>query len=256
LLWGNYYLHVDLAYKHDRAAVAMASVHEWVTIKYSDTIKHRAPVISVDAVRFWTPRPDQNIDIEDVKNFIVELKMAGFPIKLVTFDRWNSVAYRQQLQSDFGMKTDILSVAKQHYEDFALAISEQRVRGYSLPLLVDELLGLRVIKGNKVDHQRKGSKDLSDAVVGAIYNVINNEKRDSEIEIEVYFSSPENEREPYVPEPQPVIKPKMPKNLSSFINSRSDTVRSSKPIVVNSSGTGGELKEIDLNIYMDGEKSA
>jgi hypothetical protein len=256
----KYYLHVDLAYKHDRAAVAIASLEKWATIKYSETVQHRAPVVRLDAVRFWTPKPDENIDMEDVKNFIIELKMAGFPIRLVTFDRWNSVTYRQQLQSDFGIKTDLLSVAKPHYEDFSLAISEERIIGYDLPLLVDELLGLRVIRGNRVDHQRKGSKDLSDAVVGAIYNVINHEKNYDEVEIEVYFGARDEEEkeeedkmdlndEIIVPTPT-YQKKKMPADLASFLRSRVKEEDEKEEVKSFSS----PLEEIDLNIYMDGEK--
>ena len=252
----RYYLHVDLAYKHDRAVVAMASVEDWAIIKYSETVKHRAPIIKIDAVRYWTPRPEQNIDFEEIKQFIVDLKMAGFPLRLVTFDQWNSAGYRDQLQRDFGIKTDLLSVAKPHYEDFALAIAEQRVRGYGLPLLVDELLGLRVIKGNKIDHQRKTSKDLSDAVVGAVYNVIKYEKQMDEVEIEVFFGDLEEDqevreapREEYI---QPLLKPKkMPKNLAAFISSRQepDEEPEVKPSYVSIPDP-----EVELELYMDGKQ--
>jgi tRNA-splicing ligase RtcB len=37
-----------------------------------------------------------------------------------------------------------------------MLVSENRLRGYHIDILKDELLGLRIIKGNKVDHQRKG----------------------------------------------------------------------------------------------------
>jgi phage terminase large subunit-like protein len=216
----SYYLHVDLAYKHDRAAVAMASVDRWATIKYGDGVQHTAPVVRIDAVRYWTPTATQNVDLEEVKNFVVSLKRAGFPIKLVTFDRWNSVGYRQQLQSDFHIKTDLLSVAKPHYEDFALAMNENRLRGYDLPLLTDELVGLRIIRGNKVDHPRKGSKDVSDAVVGAVYNAIDNEHGEvglPEIEISVGAPSapPEHELEAVLPSPR--ASGPMPEELAKYL---------------------------------------
>lgn len=254
-----YYLHVDLAYSHDRAAVAMASIHDWVTIKYSSTIQYLVPVVSVDAVRYWTPTRDENVDLEDIKKFILDIKMSGFKIKLVTFDRWNSLAYRDQLKRDFGLETDVLSVAKPHYEDFASALMEERIRGYSLPLLSEELLGLRVIRGNKVDHQKKGSKDVSDAVVGAVYNVITYEKSGDDIpEVEVHFGGFEEEAPE---EPKKIVPPSnyqpnrktMPKGLSDFISSRSESKQDS---------AGGSKKpkkasptqKVDLALYMDGEQ--
>lgn len=251
----KYYVHVDLAYKHDRAAVAIASVQDWVTIKYSESVKNRAPIIRVDGVRYWTPTPDKNIDIEDIKQFIIDLKMAGFRIALVTFDQWNSAAYRQQLKSDFKINTDILSVAKPHYEDFALAISEQRVRGYKLPLLVDELLGLRVIKGNKVDHQRKGTKDVSDAVVGAVYNVIKHEKKVDEVEIDIFVGELDDEygapQEVYVEPPKSESKTKMPKQLAAFIGARKKEDKEHVP----DDNEYAPDREMDISIFLDGEKA-
>ena len=97
----------------------------------------------------------------------------------------------------YGVNTEILSVAKKHYEDFAMLITEERVHGPHNPLLIEELLQLRILKG-KVDHPRKGSKDLADAVCGAIYNSIAHTPRDMDREIEVYtYSSLSNDREEY-----------------------------------------------------------
>lgn len=214
----NYYVHVDLAYKHDRAAVALASVEDWVTVRYGKDVQHTAPRVRLDAVRWWTPTKTQNVNLEDVKDFIVSLKRAGFPLKLVTFDKWNSATYRQQLKADFRIETDLLSVAKPHYEDLALSLVEQRVVGYNLPLLVDELTGLRIIKGNKVDHTRKGSKDVSDAVVGAVFNVLEHERHGGVPEIDVFVGAPQvaarNEPEP---EPARASGP-MPAELAEFMS--------------------------------------
>jgi phage terminase large subunit-like protein len=203
-------------------------------------------------VRYWTPTPDKNIDIDEIKQFIIDLKMAGFRIALVTFDQWNSAAYRQQLKSDFKINTDLLSVAKPHYEDFSLAIGEQRIKGYALPLLVDELLGLRVIKGNKVDHQRKGTKDVSDAVVGAVYNVIKNEKKLDEIEIDIFVGELDDEygkpEEVYIEPPKQEPAKKMPKQLASFIGSRKKEDEIPEEVNYNPD------PEMDLSIFLDGKK--
>jgi hypothetical protein len=118
----------------------------------------------------------------------------GFNLKLVTFDRWNSHDIMQELKI-YGVNTEILSVAKKHYEDFAMLVTEERVHGPNNPILTEELLQLRILKG-KVDHPRKGSKDLADAVCGAIYNSIAHTPRDVDREIEVYtYSSLVSDRE-------------------------------------------------------------
>ena len=179
-----YFIHVDLAQKHDHCAVALSHVDGWVTMKIGDKYKEAAPKIIVDAVRFWTPTASKSVDFTEVKDYIISLRQRGFNLKMVTFDRWNSHDLMQQLKTH-GINTQLLSVAKKHYEDMSLCITEERVLGPKIQLLIDELLQLRIVK-DKVDHPRKGSKDLSDAVCGAIYNSVALTPRDSSDEIELY----------------------------------------------------------------------
>jgi hypothetical protein len=180
----QYFVHVDLAQKHDNCAVALAHVDGWVQMKIAGTMTEAAPKVIVDAVRYWQPTSTTSVDLSVVKDYIIELRERGFNLSLVTFDRWNSHDMMQQLKH-YGINTELLSVAKKHYEDMALLVTEERVHGPDLKLLIDELLQLR-IRGDKVDHPRKGSKDLADAVCGAIYNAIAKSRRDAVQEIEIY----------------------------------------------------------------------
>jgi hypothetical protein len=182
-----YFVHVDLAQKHDHCAVALAHTDSWVTMKIGEKYKEAAPRIIVDAVRFWTPTSSKSVDFTEVKDYIISLRQRGFNLKMVTFDRWNSHDMMQQLKAH-GINTELLSVAKKHYEDMSLCITEERVLGPHIQLLIDELLQLRIVK-DKVDHPRKGSKDLSDAVCGAIYNSVALTPRDLNGEIDIYTYS-------------------------------------------------------------------
>jgi len=183
----TYFMHVDLAQKHDHCAVALAHVEGWVTMKIGEQHKEAAPRIVVDAVRYWTPTASKSVDFTEVKDYITSVRERGFNLKLVTFDRWNSHDMMQQL-GVHGIKTEILSVAKKHYEDMSLTLTEERLHGPKIQLLIDELLQLRIVK-DKVDHPRKGSKDLSDAVCGAIYNSIALTPPDRDQEVEIYTYS-------------------------------------------------------------------
>ena len=180
----EYFIHVDLAQKHDHCAVAMAHVNKWVNIKVTDTYSQPAPIVEIDAVRFWTPTKDKSVDFTEVKDYILSLKTRGFKIRVCTFDRWNSHDMMQQLKQ-YGINTEILSVAKKHYDDMAMVVAEERVVGPHIPLLIDELLQLRIMR-DKVDHPRKGSKDLADAVCGSIYNSISRSKFDSNQEVNIH----------------------------------------------------------------------
>lgn len=218
----DYFIHVDLAQKHDHCAVAMGHVNKWVEVKVTDTYSQPAPIVEIDAVRFWTPTPDKSVDFSEVKDYILALRTRGFNIKMCTFDRWNSHDMMQQLKQ-YGINTEILSVAKKHYDDMAMVVLEERLSGPHIPLLIDELLQLRIMR-DKVDHPRKGSKDLADAVCGAIYNSISRTRmrRDEEIRIHDYesmsydndFGNADGEVE-YV---QNMIRaPRMPESLARSI---------------------------------------
>ena len=180
----EYFLHVDLAQKHDHCAVAMGHVNKWVNIKVTDTYSQPAPIVEIDAVRFWTPTKDKSVDFTEVKDYILSLKTRGFKIRVCTFDRWNSHDMMQQLKQ-YGINTEILSVAKKHYDDMAMIVAEERLSGPHIQLLIDELLQLKIMR-DRVDHPRKGSKDLADAVCGAIYNSISRSKFDTNEEINIH----------------------------------------------------------------------
>jgi hypothetical protein len=179
-----YFVHVDLARKHDRCAVAMGHVVKWESRQIGVVTTEPAPVIKIDALRYWIPKKDQPVDFTDVRNYILDLARQGYNIKLVTFDQWESADMRKYLEQA-GLKTDKLSVAIKHYTDFAVAVAEGRLEGPDVPLLREELLALRIMQNGKIDHMRQGYKDLSDATCGAIFNCIALTPRDRNMLVEV-----------------------------------------------------------------------
>lgn len=217
----SYYIHVDLAQKHDHCAVTMAHVDRWVTMKMAGAYTNAQPYVVVDAIRYWTPTKEKSVDFTEVKNYIISLKQRGFNIKRVTFDRWNSFDMMEQLKS-YGMNCEVLSVAKKHYEDMLLCVMEERLNGPKINLIIDELLELRIVKKDKVDHPRKGSKDLADATCGAIYNAISlTPKGDGEIHVYRYDMDEEDiERESNKPNDgviRSAKKTEIPSNLRDFL---------------------------------------
>jgi hypothetical protein len=215
----EYYIHVDLAQKHDHCAVSLAHVDKWVTINSFNDHNVVNPFVVVDAVRWWTPTADKTVEFKDVKNYILELRSRGFNIRKVTFDRWNSLDIMNELKS-LGMNSETLSVAKKHYEDMQMLVAEERIKGPKIQLLIDELLQLRIIR-DKVDHPRKGSKDLADAVCGSIYNAIAHSSRGSrEIEIHSLADMKREtvqETQKKFAEPQQRRPEDMPKNIAEFL---------------------------------------
>jgi hypothetical protein len=195
----------------------MSHVNKWVNVKVTDTYSQAAPIVEVDAVRYWTPTSDKSVDFTEVKDYILSLRSAGFNIRVCTFDRWNSHDMMQQLKA-YGINTETLSVAKKHYDDMAMVVLEERLTGPHLPLLIDELLQLKIMR-DRVDHPRKGSKDLADAVCGSIYNAISRTKSSSigEIEVHTYDSFKRDTEQEYARSMNVIEAPRMPKDLADVI---------------------------------------
>lgn len=181
----EYFVHADLAQKHDKCAVAISHVDKWVSVKSFNDYEQIVPMVVVDAIAWWEPRKEGPVDLSEVKNWIINLRRLGFNLGLVTFDRWQSFDIQQELKQ-VGIKTDTLSVAKKHYEDLAMLIYEERVAAPHIDILRDEMLELRIVSSNKVDHPRKKSKDLADAMCGSVYNSIAYTQRNRVKEIDIH----------------------------------------------------------------------
>jgi hypothetical protein len=183
-----YYVHADLAQKHDKCAVAIAHVEKWVNIQVINNYEQVAPIVVVDAVAWWEPKVEGPVNLSEVKQWIQNLRRLGFNIGMVSFDRWQSFDIQNELKQ-VGMRTDTVSVAKKHYEDMAMLVYEERLVMPAIELLFDELTQLKIMKNNRVDHPRKKSKDLADAVCGAVFGAISHTPKDQNQLIEVHTIS-------------------------------------------------------------------
>jgi hypothetical protein len=56
----------------------------------------------------------------------------------------------------------------------------------AIDLLFEELTELKIMKNNKVDHPRKKSKDLADAVCGAVFGAISHTPKNINQQVEVH----------------------------------------------------------------------
>ena len=180
-----YYVHADLAQRHDKCAVAIAHVDKWVNIQVIKDYAQVAPVVVVDAVAWWEPKIEGPVNLSEVKQWIQNLRRLGFNIGMVSFDRWQSFDIQNELKQ-VGMRTETVSVAKKHYEDMAMLVYEERLAMPGIDLLFEELTELKIMKNNRVDHPRKSSKDLADAVCGAIFGAISHTPKNMDQEIEIH----------------------------------------------------------------------
>ena len=211
-----YYIHADLAQKHDKCAVAIAHVDKWVNIQVIKDYEQVAPIVVVDAVAWWEPRREGPVNLSEVKQWIQNLRRLGFNIGMVSFDRWQSFDIQNELKQ-VGIRTETVSVAKKHYEDMAMLVYEDRLAMPAIDLLFEELTELKIIKQNRVDHPRKSSKDLADAVCGAIFGAISHTPKNLNLEVEVHTFK-ERPKTPLVERPKGVIEYKsIPNDVQDYL---------------------------------------
>jgi hypothetical protein len=135
---------------------------------------------------------------------------------MVSFDRWQSFDIQNELKQ-VGMRTDTVSVAKKHYEDMAMLVYEERLAMPAIDLLFDELTQLKIMKNDRVDHPRKKSKDLADAVCGAIFGAISHTPKNIDGEVEVHTFRDRSKRVDELPDNVIQYKP-MPDEVKDYLD--------------------------------------
>jgi len=213
-----YYVHADLAQRHDKCAVAIAHVDKWVSVQVIKNYEEISPVVVVDAVAWWEPKTEGPVNLSEVKQWIQNLRRLGFNIGMVTFDRWQSFDIQNELKS-VGIKTDTVSVSKKQYEDMAMLVYEERLAMPSIELLFEELTELKITKnGKNVDHPRKLSKDLADAVCGAIFGAISYTPKDTNLEVEVHTFKDKPRKVDTLPENVIQYKPSQIEEIENYLD--------------------------------------
>jgi hypothetical protein len=167
-------IHVDLSLKRDSTGLAM--VHE-----------EKAGLVIVDLMMRIKAPPGGEINFADIRDIILEIQQRGFYLIKVTYDGWQSRDSIQILRSK-GIDCDVLSVDKDAcaYDILKTKIYEKKFKCYSYEPFLQEIRRLEFVNGIKVDHPpRGGSKDVTDAVAGAVYNIIENTGYYGEAEVAI-----------------------------------------------------------------------
>ncbi len=157
-----YYIHVDLAHRRDATGIAMAHDEgkEKIVVDFMHRIK--APV-------------GGEIYFSEIRDMIFKLKELGFKISGVSFDGWQSIDSIQILESK-GFDCKVFSVDKDTaaYDTLKETMYTGKLKFYRYEPFLNELQRLEFIEGGKVDHPPHGSKDVSDAVAGAVFSAVQN----------------------------------------------------------------------------------
>lgn len=207
------YIMVDLATKKDRAALCMVHNDGFRMMETMDGMQN-LPVVKMDLIKYWEASVNSDIDFTNIRSFILDLKKR-FNIAEVRMDRWQSHEFRQILIQN-GLKCEFMVASKQHYDTLSTILHDKRLHGYWSDILVeDELLRLRLMNNNKVDHVSGGYKDGSDALAGAVAMCIEAGDADLTINLNIIDTGDESNDDGEVKYISPTISPEPVKENSS-----------------------------------------
>lgn len=173
------FVHIDLSVTGDRCAVAMVRFDGLMEVTRGEgdlQVVEELPTGSVEMCCTIEPDGQNEIIIAEVRAWVKQLKdVYGYPIKIVTYDGFQSVESRQQWRKQ-GMRTGLVTVDRTSgpYKLLRDAIYDARLKMYDQPILLNELFDLEydAVK-DKVDHPPTGGKDAADAVCGAYNTMLN-----------------------------------------------------------------------------------
>ena len=196
--WGDpeerYHFHCDLALKHDRCGLVLArsSGVDEVALAAGETRAEKTALIDVEAVICIGAPKGGEIEFAQVRRILYWLRDdRGFKIRMSSFDGWQSVDSIQILERK-GFPVETLSMDRtiEHYQTLKDGVYEGRIffppahgqtpdttspqlsdmadAGDPCAILQREIRQLEFIKGKKIDHPPQGSKDLADALCGAV----------------------------------------------------------------------------------------
>jgi len=167
------YFHIDLSKNRDRCGVAVVKPFGMINVEQADGTIKTVPSFAVECAITLTPSANAEVEPAVIRDWIIQLASEhGFTIGGVSYDGYQSQESIQVLRRARVYAVEISMDRKmEQYEYFRSAIYEDRVAFCASDMLMDELIMLEYdsVK-DKVDHPPKGSKDLADAVCGAIYN--------------------------------------------------------------------------------------
>jgi hypothetical protein len=162
------YCHIDLALTGDSAGIVITHVPEFIMVG-----EEIAPKVVVDLVLEVRPPPNGEIQFNKIRSLLYKLRDLGMPIKWVSFDSFQSRDSVQILrQKGFSCGNLSIDLTMGPYLALKRALYDGRVHLPEHAKLQKELVALEVnMHKRKVDHNAHNSKDIADALAGAVYGI-------------------------------------------------------------------------------------
>ncbi len=171
------FVHLDLSHTRDACGVAVVKYLGTVDVVSPDApgAIERKPRFAVEAAISIRPSPDAELILSDLRRWILELvDVQGLDICAITTDGYQSTDTLQILTRR-GIRTKVISVdsSPAPYEYLRECLYEGRLALVDSATLRRELHRLeRNPETGRIDHPPRGSKDVADAVCGALTSAV------------------------------------------------------------------------------------
>lgn len=184
------YAHIDSSLTGDATGLVIAHIANWTEVvrrdPRGDEYTETAPVMETDLVLRIVPPPGDEILLSDVRSILYQFSEHGFQIGFVSMDQFQSADTIQQMNQR-GIEAEVVSIDRttEPYDVLKGAFYEGRLRVHQHRILQCELRNIQRVPSTsgkvKIDHPKimtgpdgneiPGSKDVADALAGAIYNL-------------------------------------------------------------------------------------
>ena len=201
-----YFVHVDLGQNRDAVGMGLVHASGIKRVKHISVIHDKViteeilqPNIVADFVLRHKAKKGEEVDFSAIRDILYELQNRGFFIKLVTYDRFQSVDSIQTLRRagfivanlsvdrtstkvivDYEQRDGFKKISTDRQIISAMqalkdAIYEERIDIPYHEHLIKEMVSAEYdIVKNKVDHPPNGTIDVLQGLAGAVFNLINN----------------------------------------------------------------------------------
>lgn len=169
------FIHIDLSHTGDACGIAIVSTPGMVNISDPEGsgTTERKPMFVVEASISIQPSQNAELNYAELRRWIMSLiTRYNINVHKISFDSYQSVDMRQAFRNA-GVRSEVISVDRTigPYTYLKECFYENRIAIVESPKLYEELVALELDQANeKVDHPPRGSKDIADAVCGAIWS--------------------------------------------------------------------------------------
>ena len=165
-------IHLDTSLKNDLTGISGACYVDNVLADTDDGTMEKRVYAHVFSVGIQAP-PGDEISLAKNRKFLYWLRDMGFKIAIVSTDTYQT-AESHQILRDKGFETALRSLDRtpEGYKTLREAMIDQRISLIQHARLENELIYLQHDNHTgKLDHPSNGSKDISDSLAGAIWDL-------------------------------------------------------------------------------------